>query len=375
MPYHIGFIIEQVLGHVTHGQNLQMNVALDPEVRASWALPTWKNSGLASKIPVYRSNWTLQAGVQTRRALSQLNRRADLDILFFHTQVTAILAQDWMSRIPSIVSLDATPRQYDKLGKTYAHNTGPGWLEQGKWRLNRNCFRRARHLVTWSEWAKQGLIDEYQVPAKKVSVIPPGVNIDIWKYPSEWKQKDQVVRILFVGGDLHRKGGQVLLEAFRSLRQDTDGDTIELHLVTRTSLPHEPGVFIYNNMQPNSTELRHLFFTSHIFCLPTFGDCLPMVLSEAGAAGLPLVSTPVGAISEIVIDGETGFIVPVGDSEKLKFFLRRLVFNPELRFSLGDCAKRLVKRDYDAENNANKLLAILKQTAEETRHHLVRHDE
>ena len=74
-------------------------------------------------------------------------------------------------------------------------------------------------------------------------------------------------------------------------------------------------------------------------------------------------------------DGETGFIVPVGDSEKLKFFLRRLVFNPELRFGLGDCAKRLVKRDYDAENNANKLLALLKQTAEETGHHLVRHDE
>ena len=59
------------------------------------------------------------------------------------------------------------------------------------------------------------------------------------------------------------------------------------------------------------------------------GDCLPMVLSEAGAVGLPLVSTDVGAISEIVRDGETGLLVPVDDVGALAAALHRLADDPD----------------------------------------------
>ena len=378
MPYQIVFIIEQALGHITHGQNLRRNVARDPGVQAHWGLPTWATGGPASKIPVYKNNWTLQAGLQTRRFLADIQRQASLDVIFFHTQVTAVLAQDWLRRIPSVVSLDATPSQYDSLGYTYAHNRGPDWLERRKWRLNRDCFQRARHLVTWSDWAKQGLVDEYQVPPEKITVIPPGVNIEEWT-PSSIGQTvnlsgrvdsstyNQVVRILFVGGDLQRKGGNLLIKAFRSLRQqvvDSEGHpTLELHLVTRNDIPAEPGLFVYNHMQPNSPKLKQLYLDSQIFCLPTYGDCLPMVLSEAGAAGLPLVSTRVAAIPEIVRDGETGFLVPPGDLSALTAALSRLICDPSLRARLAAHASDLVRRDYDAEKNAARLLDLLKRTA------------
>jgi glycosyltransferase involved in cell wall biosynthesis len=388
MPYQIGFIIEQTLGHITHGQNLQKNLARDPSIQTYWGLPAWQTSGLASKIPVYKSNWTLQTGLQTRRVLTNFKRQARLDALFFHTQVTAVLAQDWMRRIPSIISLDATPRQYDSLGETYAHNRGPEWLEQQKWRLNRDCYRAAKQLVTWSEWTKKGLIDEYQVPAEKITVIPPGVNINEWalsvvgqalNWPtlelpvgrSDSSTDRQTVRILFVGGDLKRKGGQLLLEAFRALRRDTEGrkrkatPAVELHLVTRDIIPPEYGVFVYNHMQPNSPELKALYLNSHIFCLPTYGDCLPMVLSEAGAVGLPLVSTRVAAIPEIVRDDETGLLVPPGDLPALTAALRQLVYDPLLRARMGSCAAALVHREYDAQNNAVRLIDLLKLTATE----------
>ena len=380
MTNNVGFIIEQALGHITHGQNLRNNVAKDLTVHAYWGLPVWQTRGIVSKIPVYRSNWTLQAGWQARRSLAAISRQVRLDLLFFHTQVTAVLAQDWMRRIPSVVSLDATPRQYDSLGETYAHTPGPEWLENWKWRLNRDCFSQARHLVTWSQWAKQGLVDEYKVPAEKITVIPPGVNVAEWTPPGEqrldnfgveqviegysYQPQNKVVRILFVGGDLQRKGGLLLLEAFRELRSelsDTDPE-IELHLVTRHPVPAEPGLFVYNQMQPNSPELKQLYFNSHIFCLPTYGDCLPMVLSEAGAARLPLISTRVGAIDEIVRDGETGFLIPAGDAAALAVALRKLVEVPELRQSLGERAAQVVRKEYDAEANATSLLALLKQT-------------
>jgi glycosyltransferase involved in cell wall biosynthesis len=374
MDYKIGFIVEQALGHITHGQNLRRNVAKDPSIHAYWGFPEFKVTGLGAMIPGYRSNWTLRASLQARQLLAEMQRQAPLDVVFFHTQVTATLAQDWLARVPSVVSLDATPRQYDSLGGTYDHRPGPQWLEWWKWRLNRDCFRKARHIVAWSAWAKDGLAADYEVSLDKVTVIPPGVNVKEWTAPSKQRQTGETVRIIFVGGDFERKGGLILLQAFRSLRQRLSSSEaqpkveIELHLVTRRAVPEELGVFVYNHLNPNSQELKMLYFNSHIFCLPTLGDCLPMVLSEAGAAGLPAVSTQVGAIEEIIRDGETGFLVPVGDGQALLEALQRLVCDSEMRIRLGAHAAELVRRDHDAETNAARLLDLLKQVADENGH-------
>src|SRR5262249_28853992 len=151
------------------------------------------------------------------------------------------------------------------------------------------------------------------------------------------------VKILFVGGDLERKGGLVLLEAFRALRHLG----LELHLVTKSSLPPEPGIFVYNNLEANSQPLKDLYHGCDIFALPTLGDCLPMVLSEAGASGMATVSTSVAAIPEIVRNGETGLIVPTGDVASLTRALHDLATNPALRMTLGEGAVAHVSRHYD----------------------------
>ena len=200
--YRFGFIIEQALGHITHGHNLQHSVALDPSVEAFWGFPSWDASGLAALVP----NWTVKAGLQARQQVAEMSRETALDALFFHTQVAAVLSQNWLKRIPSVISLDATPRQYDELGQSYQHESGPDWLEQQKWRLNRNAFRAARHLVSWSYWAKAGL-SAYEVSPEKVTVIPPGVNISEWTRPEPRRYQVGPVKILFVGADLERKGG------------------------------------------------------------------------------------------------------------------------------------------------------------------------
>ncbi len=361
--YKIGFVIEQALGHVTHGQNLRRNIANDPELEAFWVFPKWEASGVAGFMP----NWTMKAGLQTRQAVAALERNAQLDALFFHTQVTAVLSQKWLKRIPSVVSLDATPLQYDSLGKAYDHSSGPRWVEQGKWKLNRDTFHLARHIISWSHWAKAGL-SEYEVMSDKVTVIPPGVDLSAWTFPEPRQNQTQPVKILFVGANLQRKGGEILLEAFRRLREPISAPIstaksvkpVELHLVTRTQVPPEEGVFVYDNMQPNSDELKQLYFDCDIFCLPTMGDCLPMVLAEAGAAGLPLVSTNIAAIPEIVKDDQSGFLIEPGDVDGLTTVLQRLVDHPHLRLQLGEQAAQLIRSEHDAEQNAKRLLDLLK---------------
>ncbi len=358
--YDFGFILEQSLGHVTHTKNLQANLANVANVKVHWGLVDFDTEGLASRIPVYKSNWTVRAGFRADRIVSSMNKQTRLDALFFHTQVPAILAQRWLRRLPVIVSLDATPIQYDELGAFYKHEKGPAWLETLKWRINRDCFRSARRLVAWAEWTKRGLIDGYDVPAEKIEVIPPGVNVADWRRPMPRGRHEGPIKILFVGGNLERKGGLVLLEAFRAL-SDLD---LELHLVTKDLPAPEPRVFVYNGMSANSQPLKDLYHSCDVFALPTFGDCLPMVLSEAGASQMAIVSTNVAGIPEIVRDSDTGLTVPVGDAAALAAALRELATNSDLRLDIGQRAMDHVARHYNARTNADRLLQLLKAEAD-----------
>lgn len=144
--YQLGFIVERALGHAAHSQNLQAAVARDTTVLPAWAFPEQTAAGLVGKIP----NWTVSAGLQARHSIAAMQRGKRPDALFFHTQVTASLCLDWLHRIPSVVSLDATPRQYDSLGEFYAHQQGPDWLELWKAATQQSLLPRCPpscHLV------------------------------------------------------------------------------------------------------------------------------------------------------------------------------------------------------------------------------------
>jgi len=88
-----------------------------------------------------------------------------------------------------------------------------------------------------------------------------------------------------------------------------------------------------------------------------------MVLAEAGAAELALISTDVGAIGEMVRDGDTGLLVPVADVTALSQALRRLVVDEELRHELAGNALQLVRSEHDAARNAARLAAVVRACA------------
>ena len=355
-------VIEQTLGHITHTANLRALLADDPRLATTFVPIPFDRDGWAARLPGY-GNWTVRAGWRARRALRALPRP---DALFFHTQVPAVLNLDRVRRIPSVVSLDATPMQYDELGAHYEHATGPAPVERLKWRLNKAAFAAADAIVTWAAWTRDGLVRDYDVPPAKVHVIAPGVDMATWTSLRRRTDGDgTALRVLFVGGDLARKGGTDLVEAVRRLR--AEGVAIELDLVTRDEVEPVDGIRVHHGLTPNSAPLVELYERADVFALPTLGDCLPMVLSEAGAVGVPLVSTSVGAIAEIVRDGETGLLVPPGDPAALAVALRRLADDPELRRRLGAGARQAVEADYDARANAGRLVGVLLDVIAERR--------
>ena len=358
----VAFILEQTLGHVTHADNLRNLLPRDPRIHAELCPIPYDVHGWVSHLPGY-SNWTVRAGIRARRAIRSVTAEHDVRALFIHTQVPSILAKRWVRRVPTIVSIDATPLQYDQFGSHYAHERSSQRVERIKWRLNCSVFAAAAHIVSWSEWSKASLVADYGVPAGKITVVAPGVDTAKWSRPSTPPANGPPVKILFVGGDLERKGGSHLVEAVRRIREaaasQSIGATVELHLVTGADLPSQPGVFVHHGLRPNSPELIGLYHEADIFCLPTLGDCLPMVLSEAGAARLPLVATNVGALPEIVQDGRTGLIVEPGSVDGLIRTLSRLIDDPDLRRKMGHNAAALVADQFDAAKNSTQIVDVI----------------
>lgn len=367
----IGFALEYSLGHATHADNLKryLNSDSKPSLRPMFLDLPFENTpvGVLGRLPGVRSNWSLRASCGAYLGMRRSVRH--LDAALFHTQVTSLLSAGFMRRVPSVVSLDATPLQYDRIGSHYGHTpSGSRVMESMKKRLNERAFRAAKRLVTWSEWAKRSLIDDYGVPGDKVTVIPPGIDLKHWRLPSpKPARQDGAVNLLFVGGDFERKGGDTLLCAVTEHLPATV--PVHLHIVTRSELAVPAGspVTVHRGLTPNCETLQRLFAEADAFVFPTRADCLPLAVLEAMAMGLPVITTAVGALSEAVGDGDAGLIVPPDDAPALARAITTMAASPELRARFSRRAREIAEERFDGAKNYGRLLSVLTQVAGENR--------
>jgi len=141
-------------------------------------------------------------------------------------------------------------------------------------------------------------------------------------------------------------------------------DRCELHLVTSNAVTPQRNVYVHRGLGPNSAELRRLFTEADIFVLPSMADCLAVVLMEATAAGLPIIPTEIGALPEAVQHGESGLLVPAGDTLALEQAVTALVDDPQLRQQMGRASYELACRKFDARRNGRALLDIVLEVTE-----------
>ncbi len=162
----VAFVMEQTLGHVTHAKNLGQVLAERPELTPVWVPIAYGVEGLARLVPYYRNNWSFRASWRARRALDAALAGAPADALLFHTQVTSLFSVERMRRTPTVISLDATPLNFDDVSRHggYDHRiAGGGFVDRQKYRMNRRAFHAAATVVPWSNWAKASLVDDYGV--------------------------------------------------------------------------------------------------------------------------------------------------------------------------------------------------------------------
>ena len=198
----------------------------------------------------------------------------------------------------------------------------------------------ADHILTVSELAR-GTYVEAGVPPEKVHAVPLGADLELFA-PGEEK-RDGGLTFLFSGATIHRKGFDLLLAAFDRVRAEAPAVRLRLvgprgdsaHLLDRRGAD---GIDVVGPVpQPAlAAELRR----ADVLVLPSRNDSYGMVVAEALASGVPaLVSEMVGA-KDLVTEGETGWIVPVGDAAALARRMAWCAAHPDaVRALRADCRR------------------------------------
>lgn len=114
-------------------------------------------------------------------------------------------------------------------------------------------------------------------------------------------------------------------------------------------------------------DARVLVAAADIFVLTSFGEGMANALLEGAAAGLPLVATAVGGATDIILHGETGFVVPVDDRQGLVATLQRLIDDPEGRAEMGRQARRRVLQEFSQARMVERFQELYTRVAVEKR--------
>ena len=106
-------------------------------------------------------------------------------------------------------------------------------------------------------------------------------------------------------------------------------------------------------------ELKHrLFCEARALCLPSYAEGFPMAVLDAWAYGLPVVTTPVGGIPDVAVDGDNMLLFNPGDIERLANNLERVITDPALRNKLSEGSRNLVDGRFSLESVTDKVAEV-----------------
>lgn len=315
-------------------------------------------------------NWSLRASMKTASDIRRLQRNGTKIQAAFFNHLTAISLLPFRKSIPSMLSLDITPVLLNRDSAWYRQE---GFRTKGvteylsrTWTIR--TYDAMRYLLPWSHFTEASLLNDYGIASDRVIVQPPGVDLALWT-PSHphVKERNRRFTVLFVGGDFVRKGGDTLLEV---AAQEAFRD-VEFHFVT-SAFPGSAAdnIHVHQGILPNSCALLDLYRMSDVFAFPTRADYTPNAMVEAFAMGLPVITTNVGGLGEMVHEGEDGFIVPTSSPELLANRIMQLKSNPALLQEFKRNARRHAEKDFDIVKIGARIVDLLREIGSERRLHV-----
>jgi len=225
--------------------------------------------------------------------------------------------------------------------------------------------RDADAVVCISDFARSqlmALVDEEQWP--KLVVVHCGVDPERFG-PVDRASGDGPLEVLCVGRLVPEKGQALLVEAIAELvRRDVDarltlvGDGPSRAAIDRAVARLGLGERVRLAGSVGQDDILRHYADADVFCLPSFAEGVPVVLMEAMATELPVVTTRITGIPELVDDGVSGLLVRPGRVDELADALARLARDPELRRQLGTAGRKTVLEQFDIRDAGESLASV-----------------
>jgi glycosyltransferase involved in cell wall biosynthesis len=277
-------------------------------------------------VPTWRPGSKLRSGLLALRACSLVMRLPPTTVVHVHfsyggsfVREAAVLACAQARGLPRIATIH-----------------GSRFLEFSvhRPRLVARVLRTASAITVLNEPSEA--VVRALVPPARIELLPNPMPLDL----AAGRVRDTAETVLFAGAVSRLKGADVLHRAWQIIAASRPsatcvmaGPAVDLDL---------PPLERFEVLGPVDRErVRHLIRGARVIALPSRAEALPMILSEAMAAGRPFVSTPVGGVGSL---GEGGVLVPVGDHHALAAALIALLRDRDRAQALGDAGQALCRR-------------------------------
>lgn len=236
--------------------------------------------------------------------------------------------------------------------------------------LERFYLRRIRNLIAITSQIVQVMRDEgnHAVRVFNINNAIDRAFFDAAERKRSSTQTKDEINILFVAAITPRKGLHILIEAFKRLAPthpklrltvvgiwDWAPEYVQEQSAACHDLQAEGRVVFTGGV--GRERLIKAFEEADIFVLPSFAESAPMVISQAMCVGLPIVTTQVGGIPEMIEQGVTGILLEPGNVEALSAELARLAENPDIRQRLSAAAREVGFNRYHPESIARATAA------------------
>jgi D-inositol-3-phosphate glycosyltransferase len=354
--------VPHVLHNLGYG-NRVVHVPAGPE----WPLP---KKQLAEYIPQFA------AGIAAFAAEKGIH----YDLIHSHYWMSGVAALELKStwQVPVVEMFHTLGLMKNRIALT------PEEME-GEYRTNGeiNVMRAVDRIIAATPAEQSQLEFLYQAPSRKITVIPPGVDVSQF-YPIPPDEAKSAVDIpahdriiLFVGRIERLKGIDTLIRSIGILRErgilteyphdlaiiggdpNADASMLNVEMARLQALCHELNLndlVIFLGKRGQDT-LPYYYSAAEVLVMPSHYESFGMVALEAMACGTPVVASQVGGLAFLIQDGVTGFVVPDGNPTLLADRLEQIIRDPQLRQRLGQQAAGYAQH-YAWEKIARRMLQV-----------------
>ncbi len=295
--------------------------------------------------------------------LWRLLRREKIEVIetFTHDSNMFALPLAWLARVPVRIAshhgiIHGFSRRREKIHA---------------WMVNNNIANR---IVTVSERTRQIALIE-GVKAERIVVIQNGISpvpvesVDRLEVRKEAGMDETDIFLLSVGRLVYQKAHEILIAAMPAVLKEfphvkvgiCGGGVLRSRLEAQIqSLGLSDSVKLLGKFD----SVVRFLASADVFVLPSRWEGLPIALLEAMSAGLPVIATKVEGVDELVVDGEQGVLVPVGDVDSLVQAILQLLRDPYLRARMGFASKQRISACFSIDRMSEKYLTLMSELLE-----------